>query len=171
VKRLTLVLAALLLGCSPALNWRDVSVGALTTMLPCKPDMAQRDVQLDTLRAPLLMAGCETDGALFAVSTLPLSVAAQGTHYVELWKAQALQRMQARQGVDWAAPKVPSGLQIIQSTSATGQDPRGAPLQARLVWLQSQDALYHLAIYGPKLDDGALEMFISQVRLTAGAAP
>jgi hypothetical protein len=54
--------------CSPSLNWRAVPVQHLVAMLPCKPDQAQRTVDLAATPYTLAVWGCEAGGALFAVS-------------------------------------------------------------------------------------------------------
>ena len=65
------LMAALgLQACSPALNWRSVSVpeAALQAMLPCKPEQAVRTVELAGAPLAMSMWGCDADGATFAVS-------------------------------------------------------------------------------------------------------
>lgn len=64
------VVSAVLTGCTPAFNWREVSFeqGGVTALLPCKPDRATRTVQLGGQAAQMSMAGCESGGAMFAVS-------------------------------------------------------------------------------------------------------
>jgi len=61
-------LSCLLLACAPQLNWREVPLGRLTTLLPCKPDNASRSVVLDGTTVTMEMAGCEVGGAIFAIS-------------------------------------------------------------------------------------------------------
>jgi hypothetical protein len=59
------VLALTLVACTPALNWRQVSVDASDVMvlLPCKPDQATRTVALQVVNqdveASLSLYGCE----------------------------------------------------------------------------------------------------------------
>lgn len=65
------------LGCSPALNWREVPLGSVKVMLPCKPDRAQRPVQLGAKQMNMEMVGCEVDGTLFAASRLDVPPAEQ----------------------------------------------------------------------------------------------
>src|SRR3989338_9422391 len=69
----------LLVGCSPALNWRSVPLpeAGITITLPCKPDQATRTVELAGGPVELSMAGCDVDGATFAVSHAALADPAQ----------------------------------------------------------------------------------------------
>lgn len=166
-----LIFGVLLAACSPELNWRDVTVGTLTTMLPCKPDTAQREVHLAGLRAPLTMAGCKAGGALFAVSSLPLDDSKRAENYVAAWRAQTLERMHYQKVEPWGIAPAPNGLSVMQALRVAGLDAQGSPLHARLLWLQSKQALFHIAVYGPHLDDTSLEMLTSQLRWGTGAAP
>lgn len=63
-------IAALVTGCTPAFNWREVSFdqAGVTALLPCKPDRGSRTVQLGGQAAQMSMAGCESGGAMFALS-------------------------------------------------------------------------------------------------------
>jgi hypothetical protein len=64
------VIGAVLAGCTPAFNWREVGFdqAGLTALLPCKPDRGSRTVQLGGQAAQMSMAGCESGGAMFTVS-------------------------------------------------------------------------------------------------------
>jgi hypothetical protein len=165
------VFALGLAACSPALNWRDVSVGDLTGVLPCKPDTAQREVQLGELRGPLSMAGCEAAGTLFAISTLQNIDASRAEQVVFVWKNRTIQRMVATETEVWKPAPSAQSLQIILALKAVGKNENGAQVHARLLWLRSKDALFHIAAYGPRLEDDTLDMFTSQLRLEAGATP
>ncbi len=63
-------LVAVIAGCTPAFNWRDVSFdqAGVTALLPCKPDRGTRAVQLGGQAVQMSMAGCEAGGAMFTVS-------------------------------------------------------------------------------------------------------
>ena len=64
-----------LAACTPSLNWRQVPVVQLAALLPCKPDHAERQVELLGAQQALAMWGCEAGGALFAVSQMPVPLA------------------------------------------------------------------------------------------------
>ena len=99
---LTLAFAASMLAlaaCSPALNWRSVTLpdAGLALTLPCKPEYASRPVDLGTGAVPLAMVGCEADGATFAVSHMPLAEAAQAGAMLARWQAAVQAGMRASQ--------------------------------------------------------------------------
>jgi hypothetical protein len=66
-------------GCTPALNWRDVTFDTLpvTALLPCKPDRGERSVPLAGANRQMVMAGCEAGGATFTVAVISLDDSAQ----------------------------------------------------------------------------------------------
>jgi hypothetical protein len=73
---LVLLAAALLGGCAPALNWREVrpeQADSLLAMFPCKPDHQSRELRLPDLPGGpvrLHVLTCEADGARWALSYL-----------------------------------------------------------------------------------------------------
>ena len=88
-------LAVALAACSPALNWRSVTVpdAALQVMLPCKPDNAVRTVELAGAPLALSLLSCDADGATFAVSYATLTDPARAGVALEHWRAATLARI------------------------------------------------------------------------------
>ncbi|WCM90966.1 hypothetical protein [Acidovorax sp. NCPPB 3576] len=154
-------LVLLLTGCSPALNWRSVPLenAGLTVLLPCKPDQATRSVDFGGRAADLAMAGCEAEGATFAISHLVVEDPSQAGAGLAQWRVAVLARMQATATDADAAEAgassfVPSGaLALPQSLrlQAQGRRSDGSPVAAQAVWfarLEGQQArLYHAVVY------------------------
>ncbi|MDD2546825.1 MAG: hypothetical protein PHI55_11165 [Burkholderiaceae bacterium] len=147
--------AALLLGCSPALNWRSVAFedAALTVTLPCKPERATRTVELAGTPTELAMVGCDADGATFAVSTLALAQPERAGETLTHWRTAALARMGAARTLS-EVPFTPHGtLPLPPSVRlvAQGQRPGGGEVTAQAVWFArtvgSQVRLYHAVVY------------------------
>jgi len=139
---LTLALSA----CSPALDWRTVELEGLRTVLPCKPDRAERDVVLGQLPVRMSMAGCEAQGALFAISRVTVSVGADAADLEQAWRSAALAQMQASQSEMLTLPQRPQS-PLVRVTRANGQKPDGSPVQASLAWVVHKGAVFHLAVY------------------------
>ncbi|MEY4156007.1 MAG: hypothetical protein RJB64_728, partial [Pseudomonadota bacterium] len=61
-----------LAACTPALNWREVRFDNARWVgwLPCKPDRAQRTVNLGGPLAQLSLMGCQADGMDFTLAQL-----------------------------------------------------------------------------------------------------
>ena len=158
---LTLAFAASMLAlaaCSPALNWRSVTLSdaGLALTLPCKPEYASRPVDLGTGAVPLAMVGCEADGATFAVSHMPLAEAAQAGAMLARWQAAVQAGMRASQPAAPVAFVPTRALAVPQSVrlQAQGQAPGGSAVTVDAVWFArlegGQARLYHAAVYAPR---------------------
>lgn len=160
-------LAVATLACSPVLDWREVRLEGLQAMLPCKPDHGERGVQLGALDVRLQMSGCEAGGALFAISHVRVQ-GDQATAVQAAWRSAALSNMQASavQSHPIRLGKAPaSGGSALDLLNAQGTQPDGKPVQARLVWIVAGNDVYHVAVYGPHLNDEQLETLFTDLRL------
>jgi len=150
VRAASVLLLCMLLGaCSPALNWRNVTLHGVQATLPCKPDQAERTVPLAGLDLSLAMVGCEADGGLYAVSHIRLAQGAQGQAVIEAWRAQALQGMRATQAPLVTPVPVLGARPALMVYQASGINPRGQAVQARWTWVQRDQDIYHWALYAP----------------------
>ena len=138
-------------GCSPALDWRTVELEGLRTVLPCKPDRAARDVVLGELPVRMSMAGCEAQGALFAISQVAVPVGTDAADVEQAWRHAALAQMQASHSEVVALPQRPQS-PAVRLTRAIGLRPDGSPVQASLAWVTHQGSVFHLAVYAKALD-------------------
>ena len=161
-------LALATFACSPVLDWREVHLEGLQAMLPCKPDHGERSVQLGTLEVRLQMSGCEAGGALYAISHVRVQGGDQATAVQAAWRSVALANMRASavQPHPIRLGKLPaSGSSALELLSAQGTQPDGKPVQARLVWIVAGNDAYHVAVYGPHLNDEQLETLFTDLRL------
>ena len=140
------ILPLALSACSPALDWRSVELGGLRTVLPCKPDRAERDVVLAELPVRMSMAGCEAQGALFAISHVTVPVGADAADLEQAWRSAALAQMQASQSEVLTLQQRPQS-PLVHLTRATGLKPDGSPVQASLAWVAHEGSVFHLAVY------------------------
>lgn len=159
-----LALCLLLCACSPALNWRSVTLEGVQATLPCKPDQAQRPVQLASLDLNLSMAGCEADGGLYAISHLRLAQGVQAQPLIDAWRDQALQTMRAT-AAPVASPLAALGARpALTVYQASGTNPRGQAVQARWIWVQRDRDIYHWALYAPAIRAEMEEPFFSAMQ-------
>ena len=145
-------------GCSPALNWRAVRIEALSALLPCKPDQAQRKVPLAGQALPLQVAGCETAGALYALSHVRVADSTQVEATRNAWHQATVATLQAS-----AAPGVPAASGTVERLE--GKKPDGSRVRAQLLWLTKGQDIYQVAVYGPTLDKDMTELLFSELRL------
>jgi hypothetical protein len=154
----------ILVGCSPALNWREVQIDRLVVFLPCKPDRAQRTVLLANTNISMEMAGCEADGALFAVSHIRAERADQVETLLQAWRVANFGNMRADKPL--AIPPGPqASAQSARQWVASGTRPNGEAVQARMAWWVSGSDVFHAAVYANTVSDAHTETLFNQARL------
>jgi len=143
---------AVLMGCTPALNWRDTRLGdsALQALMPCKPDAATRTVQLQTdnqgRNATLRMQGCEASGLQFTLAEMSVPDGIEMADALSAWRAASLAALKAQpsdatpqtwplQGADAVPP--PQRAEVTTSTH-----------RAQWVWFAHAHRIYQAAVYG-----------------------
>ncbi|MFT4241431.1 MAG: hypothetical protein QM569_04015 [Acidovorax sp.] len=162
-----------LAACSPALNWRSVPwpEAAITITLPCKPDRATRMVELAGAPVELSMAGCEADGAMFAVSHAALADPAQVGAALTHWRAAVLANLGSGATATDTAYAPPGALPLPQSvrTVARGQRPDGGAVSAQAVWFARavgpKVRLYHAVVYTDKPRPEVADAFFAGLAL------
>jgi hypothetical protein len=148
------------------LNWRQVQVAQLAALLPCKPDHAERQVDLLGAQQSLFMWGCEAGGSLFAVSQMPLSSSTPPEALMAAWQAAAVRNVRAKQTdvMEYKPPKPPrGGIVTGPMLRVMGERPDGQSVQAQLAWFCAGGEVYHLAVYGPQLTPAMLEPFFTEL--------
>jgi hypothetical protein len=160
-----LIMALGLASCTPALNWRAVSVGGLATWLPCKPDRAQRPLEMGGKTIQMEMAGCEAQGVMYAVSHARVPEASESDAVAVAWQNASLKQMQA--GAPQHTVFQTRGENQIQGRffKATGARSNGQVLQAQLMWVVQGDEIYHLATYAATLTAEQTDPFFSEVKI------
>lgn len=169
-----------MLACTPELNWREVQLGPITVLLPCKPDHAQRIVRIAAADAPMQMVGCKTAEAQYAVSRVHVMDPAQITAIQSAWYAATVANLKTST-VQSRAVKIPRSLtgvrlanrignQRISSDEfelliAKGLGPDGSSLEAQFIWFVHGLDIYLVAVYGVKLDRDQTELLFSELRM------
>ncbi len=166
----TAALALAAVACSPALNWREVPLEGLVTLLPCKPDRAERQVQLGAVDTMLRMAGCEASGALYAISHVRVADASQMEPAHQAWRQATLAAMQATaapasSAAPYVKPVAAPAKGTLNPEKLDGKHPDGSAVQAQLLWLTRGQDIYHVAVYAPKLRPEMSELLFSELSL------
>lgn len=153
--------AVALSACSPGLNWREVHLAGLTTLLPCKPDSATRPIALGDKTVDMDMVGCQVAGALFAVSHIQAADAAQAPDLMARLRAASVATVQA--GAVHPTPN--SGdAQTSFDVRVDGRRPDGAAVQARFKWMAQGRDVYQVAVYAEHLTGEQTETPLGEVR-------
>ena len=149
--------------CTPALNWRDVTVDRMTVLLPCKPDRAQRVVSLGQRDTAIEMAGCEAAGVLYAVSHIEARDLQTRNTTLQQWQAVALDKLQS--AVPRAEPiNPPKGADTALRWIAMGKGVDAEAIEAQLAWFTSGTAIFHVAVYAKKLTPEQLDTLFLNVK-------
>lgn len=164
-----LAVGATLSACSPALNWRQTELEGMATLLPCKPDRATRPMPLGTQTLDMQIAGCEAQGALYAIGHVKSSSIESAPTTLRAWRAATLANMNATSITPqpWSAKGLTSGAKPLTSSelvAAQGKRPDGSPVQARLAWVQRGADVYQLAVYAAQLDEAMIEPLLAEVQ-------
>ena len=171
--RLAVCLIAALVACSPALNWRELrgETGGLALQLPCKPDRATRSVPLGGEPTELVVAGCATGGATFALMAARLPAGRDADAVLAGWQQATLAHMRAS-GTPERRPFTPPGgsaLAHAQRVAARGQAPDGRPVMAQAAWTARPGAggateLLHAVVYAERLKPETADAFFEAIR-------
>ena len=168
-----LLTSALLGGCNPTLNWRDVRTqdATLMALFPCKPESAERKVPLAEAVVTLKMLGCEAAGATFALAYADLKDASQAGSALDQLKTVTLGKLRAK--VDHSAPFVMKGAPTLPQSllvDAVGTLQDGTtPVRAQVAWFAAGHQVFQAAVYSPvnaeSVQPAEWEAFFSGLRL------
>lgn len=165
-------LMMLAMGCTPALNWREVrwDGGGAWVLLPCKPDQASRAVTLNAqgqaIQAELQLQGCEAAGMQFTWGRLAVPAGMTPAEALAAWRVASLAPLAI------ASADAPTQAWRLAGATPTPQPVRTrvqtAQHRAQWVWFVLGDAVYQAAVYGEpqavKLDEVA-EVYFSGIQL------
>ena len=162
-----LVLVALA-ACSPTQEWRTLRLPALglQASLPCKPERAERTVELAGAELRVVMQGCDAGSTTYAVACATLAQPERAGLTLTHWRAAVLAAAKARELRD--QPFQPAGaLGLPQSvrTSGSGVMPGGGPMHLEAAWFSrlKGDAVLacHAIAYGPELTSAVADVFFN----------
>lgn len=169
----TSVLLALA-ACNPAFNWREVRPDntALTALLPCKPDTAQRVVPLGGQNTELAMLGCDAGGATFAVAVATVD-AGQAAAVLTGWQAATLANMKAL-GAGQAEPLKIVGAALQPPATlvrATGQRADGSQVQSQTAYFAQGRQVFQAVVYADRIAPAVADAFFSGLKFEGGDRP
>lgn len=173
--RIPLALCALLVGlaaCRPALEWRSLVLPeiGIEASLPCKPERAERSVELAGQAAQVVMHSCDAAGATFAIACAPLAEPSRADAALRHWRAAVLAAAQAGTASD--RPFQPEGaLDLPQSvrTAAEVSAPDGGSVHMQAAWFARVrgDTVQacHAMVYARALPPATADVFFAALAL------
>ena len=151
-RALTFALCAGLASCSPALNWREVrhASAPMRVLMPCKPDVAERNIALREQTTVLHMQACSAQGKDFSFAALSLPAGWQASKAIQAWQQASLASWGAR------ADAVQERTVTVRAAGADGSPSQwavdGPTRQVRSLWFAHGGWVYQTAVYAPMQD-------------------
>lgn len=163
-----------LAACNPTLNWREVRPDntALSLLLPCKPDKAEKTVPLGGQPAALRMLGCDAGDATFAVAVADIGDASKAEAVLAQWQALTLANMKAGPvgtgaGASQVTPFRPAGMAggaPALMVKAQGQRADGRAVAGQAAYFARGSQLFQVVLYADVLDPEVAEAFFSSLK-------
>ena len=158
-----------LAACSPTFNWREVRPEgtALSLLLPCKPDKAQKVVPLGGRATSLSMLGCDAGGVTFAVAVADVGDAAQAAPVLAQWQTLTLANMKAasssQQPLALKIPGASSSLPVAR-LQAQGQRADGTAVSGQAAYFAQGSQLFQVVMYAPRIAPDVAETFFASLK-------
>lgn len=158
----------LMLGCTPALDWRDVRPegSSVLAQFPCKPTSHTRSAMLAGAPVPMTLLACEAAGATFALSHADVGDPSRVTDVlVELRSALAGNLEAATfQSAPFELAGMTPNPQAVRIAQA-GRLPDGTAVQERALLFARGTRVYQAVVLGARLDEAAAGIYFDSLRL------
>lgn len=163
------VVLAVFAACSPAFNWREVRPDdtALTVLLPCKPDKAQKTVPLLGKPTALRLLGCDAGGAAFAVAVADVGSAANAPAALAQWQAVTLTGMKADPNSVRRPMALPGALPTPAPVlvEARGQRADGTSVHSQALYFAQGSQVFQVVMLASQRAPDQAETFFEGVKL------
>ena len=164
----TLACLFVLMACTPARDWREVSPegGGIQALFPCRPQHHMRSMGLPQVVAPMHLLVCHSGEQTFALGYLDVAAPGDVASALVALRNAAKANMRA---VDSAAvPLRIAGMTPNQDAalvSMKGLTPEGTTLKAQIGFFAKGLRVYQATVYGADLGEEVLETFFSGLKL------
>ena len=176
-----LVVASLipLAACNPVFNWREVRPEgtALSLLLPCKPDKAEKKVPLGERPVAMRLLGCDVGDATFAVAVADVEDVSRVAGVLLQWQNGTLANMKAppagqsggklEKGATEIVPlKLPGAASQPPAVlvKAHGQRADGTPVSGQAAYFVQGTQVFQAVMYAAEIDAEVAETFFSSLK-------
>ena len=164
----TVLAAGLLAACSPALDWRELSVpdSAASALFPCKPDTHVRKVALAGAALQMHLSSCTAADNVYAVSHVDLDDPTRVTEVMQTLRVLAAENVGGVATVV-GAPRVPgmAAHPLAERLAVVGRRSDGSAIEAQAIFFTQGAAVYQATVVGTRLDPDAVDTFFSALKL------
>jgi hypothetical protein len=166
--RSLLLIAAPLCGCSPALDWRQVTPTELgvQAMFPCRPLSLTREVALPQGRARMAMHACSAGGSTFALAGLTVSDVRDVGPTIDALRDAASRNLGAAPveaqpfDVPGMTPNARAGRLALN-----GRRPDGSTITEHLLLFARGARVYQASVVGDAPAEGAVSSFFDGLKV------
>ena len=165
---------AVLSACYPAFNWREVRPQgtALSILLPCKPDKAQKTVSLGGKPTGLTLLGCDAGDITFAIAVAELGNVLDAAPVLAQWQEASLGNMKAEPVGEGAGASNAVSLKILGASTrppavlvrARGQRADGRPVSGQAAYFAQGSQVFQAVVYADKIPQEVAETFFSSLK-------
>ena len=164
----TTVVLAVLVACSPALDWREFQPegSGLVASFPCKPDRHARNIDLAVQRVRMELLVCEAGEARFALGYFDVAEPARVSQALIELRRLAAGNLGAK--VDAALPAAVPGMTPNDHAlrlRLDGRQPDGSVLQEQAVLFTKGLRIYQATVLGRQVSPDAADTFFAALRL------
>ena len=163
-----LLALALLVACSPTLDWREVRpVGSeLKALLPCKPERVMRGLTLAGAEVQFELLACQAGDVTWALASADVGDPARvGTALAELRRARSL-NLNGRETA--STPAMVRGLAMssaAQRFTVVGHRPDGVAVTEESMLFAQGGRVFHAAALGASPAPAAVQSFFDGLEL------
>lgn len=168
-----------LAACNPTFNWRDVRPEgtALSLLLPCKPDKAEKKVPLGDRPVAMRLLGCDVGDVTFAVAVADVGDASQAGRVALQWQNGTLANMKAplpvqpggrldKEATEVVPLKLPGA--ALQPSAvlvkARGQRADSTPVRGQAAYFVQGSQVFQAVMYAAEIDPEVAETFFSSLK-------
>jgi hypothetical protein len=160
--------AALLSGCSPALDWRQLRPDGwgLGVSLPCRPADVARQVALAGPPVELRLLACSADGHTFAIASADMADPARVDPALQALGAAALANVRGR--VDAEQPAAVPGMTPwpgARRWQVTGRMPDGTAVREQVLVFAHGLRVFQATVVGPRADEALAKPFFDSIEV------
>ena len=155
-----------LAACNPIFNWRDVRPEGtrLSLLMPCKPDKAQRTVQMAGQETELMLLSCDAGGVTFAIAIADVKDASQTANALSQWQSATLANMKAVPNSTTASIKLTGLANNGVFVKATGQRANGQAVSSQAAYFAQGSQVFQAVLYADKISPEAADTFFSGMK-------
>ena len=164
---LFLACLAILAGCTPSLDWRELNVegSGVSALFPCRPENRVRQVSLAGMAVQMHLASCTASGSNFALSHLDAGDPVKA--------GLALEQLQSLTAANMGGTSTVTGpcnvpgmtpSPLARRLAVKGVRGDGAAIEAEAIYFSRGSFVYQATLVGSHVDKEAADTFFASLK-------